>query len=109
MTSPTQRTLEWCREHDWLADVVEQNVPHCNVKRDLWGFVDILAIDPAGVLYGLQVTDGSHHANRRDKILASPALPAWCQHGRVVELWSWSLAGARGTRKHWTLRRERIE
>jgi hypothetical protein len=112
-TSPTARTLAECRKRGWTAQVVEQNVKIPGgraFKRDLFGVIDIVAITPQGLL-GIQTTGGKDsgvHANRLAKILAEPRARRWIEAGGRLELWSWAMRGAAGTRKLWTLRTEVI-
>jgi hypothetical protein len=43
-TSPTQLTLKWLRDEGYLAEVVEKWLPGINVRKDLWGWCDIVAL-----------------------------------------------------------------
>lgn len=105
--SPTQRTLKECRDRGWVAAVVEKWNPHARIRQDLFGCIDILAITPTGIM-GIQACAGSSHAARKTKALAEPRLNAWLGAGCVFEVWSWSKRGARGKRKTWALREERV-
>jgi hypothetical protein len=121
-TSPTARTLAECRKRGWIAQVVEQHLPFpkpFGTKRDLFGVIDIVAIEPSrpafgpgeigtpAVLIGIQATaSAAHHAHRRAKILAEPRMRDWLETGARLELWSWAKQGARGKAKRWTLRVE---
>lgn len=117
-TSPTQRTLAELRKRGWTAGVVEQFVrfPAPGHRRDLFGVIDLIAIDPGledgdapdrrpGIL-AIQACAGPSHATRRDKILAEPRARQWVEAGGRLELWSWSKRGDLGKRKLWTLRVE---
>jgi hypothetical protein len=96
------------RDAGWLAGKVEYFNGHTHRMHDLFGFCDYIAIDGNKTIF-IQVTSGANHANRRDKILASPeALRVSVSPSRRIEIWSWRKAGARGKRKTWTLRREEI-
>lgn len=108
--TPTARSLEECRKRGWDAGVVEQTIPHTFIKRDLFGFVDIVAITPDGIV-AIQATGGSGgaHAARVTKILNEPRARRWLAAGQRIEVWSWAIQGARGARKLWTLRTEAIE
>ena len=44
MTSPTQRSLAALRERGMLAEVVERWNPYTKTRKDLFGFVDIVAV-----------------------------------------------------------------
>lgn len=112
-TSPTQRTLAELRKRKMSAQVVERWNPHAKVRVDLFGVIDLLAIDSnTGNVLGrasilaIQACAGASHAARRDKILAEPRARQWVEAGGRLELWSWSLRGAAGKAKRWTLRVE---
>lgn len=93
--SPTQRTLKWLRDHDYMPGIVERWVPDPKCpgggKRiDLFGFIDIIAIRN-GFCYGVQScgTDHAAHANKitvecKDQVMI------WlsCSSNRLV-LMSW--------------------
>ena len=109
MSSPTARTQKHLRDRGYAVAMTEHWNHYARRKQDLFGFIDTLALSPTtwDALVAIQSTTGDHHAARRDKILASEITPLWLRHARL-ELWSWSLAGKRGARKLWTLRRERF-
>jgi hypothetical protein len=91
----------------WPAEVVERWVPFNKTRKDLFGFVDIIAITPGGIL-GIQATSGSNVAARRTKIhtLHVPVLEAWIAAGGKVEVWGWSKRKKRGADgKFWQVRR----
>jgi hypothetical protein len=67
MSSPTQRTLKHLRKLGYLAEVTEKTIPRVFTKKDLFGFIDVLAIRDGEVL-GVQATSGSNMAARIDKI-----------------------------------------
>lgn len=135
--TPTQLTMREIKRRGWIAGIVEKVVPYSFIKQDLFGCIDIVAIEHAegvsidsgalvpGVIVnvvtrhgakpisiiGIQATSaltGGNHAARRAKILAEPRARAWLEAGGKLEVWSWRKAGARGERKLWTLRREPI-
>lgn len=111
--SPTQRTLDELRKRKMSAQVVERWNPHAKVRVDLFGVIDLLAIESnTGNVLGrasilaIQACAGASHAARRDKILAEPRARQWVEAGGRLELWSWSQRGAAGKQKRWTLRVE---
>lgn len=74
------------------------------IRQDLWGWVDMLALDPAtGYLYAVQTTSGSNVSKRIDKIQAWPHLAAFLLRHRAV-VHGWSKRGERGKRKLWACR-----
>lgn len=109
MSSPTQRSLEYCRKNGWIAGVVEKWNQFARVRQDLFGCIDLIVIDDLeqGPL-AVQATSGSGHAARRKKSVAEPRLKLWLESPARFEIWSWSKQGPRGKRKVWTLRREPI-
>lgn len=68
MSTPTSRSLEHLREQGYLADVVEKWIPQARKRKDLYGFIDILAIKDSEIV-GVQATSGSNVAHRVDKII----------------------------------------
>lgn len=111
MSSPTQRSLERCRKLGYRAAVTEKWIPHTKQRKDLFGFIDILAIDQAsGATYAIQACSRTDSAKRRDKIEVEcgAALADVLRAGWIVEVWSWAKCGPRGKRKLWTLKRERL-
>jgi hypothetical protein len=106
------KTLEHCRKLGWPAQTVEQTVPYSFIKRDLFGVIDIVAVaseaeEPSRIL-GIQATSGRNHSKRVAKIIAEPRARAWVEAGALLEVWTWEKQGARGKRKIYTLRRDRI-
>lgn len=107
MASPTSRSLEHARDLGYEAGVVERRNPKTFVTHDLFGFVDVVAAR-AGDLLLIQATSDDHVSHRRSKILQSPALERVAWSGAKIEIWGWAKKGARGKRKLWTVRRERL-
>ena len=122
MTSPTARSLAYCRARGWRAGVVEKWNPHAKIRQDLFGCFDLVVIAleapqnatpdcrPVRWIIGVQATtgEGGAHAARVAKVWAAKVLPDWIDAYAVAEVWSWAKRGARGKRKKWTLRRERV-
>jgi len=104
--SPTQRALAFCKKQGWHAQVVERWNPYARVRHDLFGCIDIVVLDggPGGPL-GVQVTSGSHVANRLAKAQEEPRISAWLASPARFEVWGFSKKGAAGKRKLWELRR----
>ena len=116
MTSPTQRTLAWCKEHGLTVQVVERWCSFSRRRIDLFGCVDlVMAVDcsrayPPGErgIYGIQACAGASHAARRTKSIAEPRLRTWLLAGGRFAVVSWAKRGERGKRKLWTMRWEEI-
>lgn len=71
--SPTQRSLKLMRERGLHAEVVEKWIPGANIRRDLWGFCDVLCLGDDG-LVAVQCTSLSNISSRIHKITESPLL-----------------------------------
>lgn len=104
--SPTARALAECRKRGWMAHVVEKYNSFTRRKSDLFGFIDIVALDGQQGVLGLQVTSSDHIAGRVDKIRGecAEAFAAWVAAGNRVAVWGWAKRGAAGRRKVWRLR-----
>ncbi len=105
--TPTKRCMAELRKRGWTAAIVEKWVrfPPPGHHVDLFGVIDIVALTGDGIV-GIQASPGSRHAAHRDKILAEPRARLWVENGCRLELWSWSMRGAKGKQKRWTLRVE---
>ena len=87
--SPTARSLKHLRAAGWEADVVEKWIPGANIRKDLFGCIDILAIRGRETL-GVQATSGSNVASRVSKITDSPMLPKIREAGWGLQVHGWS-------------------
>jgi len=68
-----QLTLALLRKRGLECEITETFNPWSKTRKDLWGFVDILALDPReGATIGVQCTSRSNASSHRKKILASP-------------------------------------
>lgn len=108
-TSPTQRALAECRKRGWQSQVVEYWLAPARRRIDLFGCIDILALDGESGSLGIQVTSGSGHSARVKKSLAEPRIREWVRAGNRFEVWSYAKRGPVGKRKVWTLRVQRLE
>ena len=92
--SPTQRTLRELRQLGRVCGIVERFNAHAGpfgVRQDLFGFIDIIALDPERGIVGVQSCGQSHAAHKR-KILEERNQEAleWLKCGGTIELWSWT-------------------
>jgi len=104
--SPMARTLGWLREHGYQADVAERWIPRTKIRKDLFGFIDVMAVSDHELL-AIQVSHEDRHADHVKKVMALPVARDLAFHMNV-EVWSWGKRGARGKRKQWTLRRDQL-
>ncbi|MCP4262785.1 MAG: hypothetical protein GY774_35550 [Planctomycetes bacterium] len=95
-TSPTQRTLRFLRQEGSLVDVAERwminpRVPGGGFRKDLFGFVDLVVLDPDQGIGGIQ-SCGQSFAEHKRKLLDSECtqfVVEWLKCGGYVELWGW--------------------
>lgn len=107
-TSPTQRSLKLLRDRGFTAVITERWNHHAKLRQDLFGFIDILALNiPVGIL-AVQTTTGANLAARIAKIQALPAARVWLEAGGLIVVHGWRKAGARGARKLWECREVRL-
>ncbi len=124
--TPTARTKQWLQKQGWLVGITEKWNPHAKIRQDLFGFADLVAIpvelnfaDKFTSSYNyetgkklpvfIQVTSGSNHAARRDKLLENENVRKVLSCYALVAIISWSKKGARDKRKIWTPRVEWLE
>lgn len=100
-TSPTSRTLALLRKQGFACQVVERWNQFAKVRQDLFGFIDIVAMDGTSI-YGVQATTATNRAARREKILDDPRSLIWQKSGGKILLITWSKKGGRDKRKVWT-------
>ena len=80
-------------------------------KNDLFGFIDIIALDVVGhKIIGVQSTGPNGHAEHRRNILASPRAIDWLCAGGLIWLVSWRklLVKRGGKLRTWKPRVERF-
>lgn len=97
--TPTARSLAHLRQQGYTAEVVEKWIPAVRRRKDLFGFIDILAIREAEVL-GVQATSGDNVASRVTKIAEHENVGHVRKAGIRIVVHGWRKA-ANG---RWTLR-----
>lgn len=106
--SPTARTLKALRDAGWTAEKVEQRlpIPGRYVTRDMGGFADGISWKPGLGILAWNATSGANVAAHVNKYNDEPGkLRDWLLAGGQFQIWGWRLAGARGERKTWQVRR----
>ena len=93
--SNTQRTLRALKEQGRVAAITEKwnqfAGPH-GVRQDLFGFVDVLALDPQRGFVGVQCCSGSGFSAHWKKLTEerNQEVREWLSTpGGVVEIWAW--------------------
>lgn len=97
MASPTQRSLALLRSEGFECEVVERWIPFPKPghRKDLFGFVDILAVHPFEGTLAVQACSGAGGAlaERRRKLTEDPAVAprvAICKMaGWRVQIFGW--------------------
>ena len=115
--TPTARSLAYLRAQGYHAYVVERWIPQARVRKDVAGFMDILAWsvdhgpDQPAITLAVQATTGANLSARQRKIECGgltvseyEAFEGWKACGHKVCIHGWAKQGARGKRKLWTLR-----
>lgn len=97
--SPTSRTLAWLAEQGYRAGVVERF--YGGKRHDLYGFVDILAIDKRETI-AVQATGGHSNVSARiAKIRALDSARAWLAGNRRILVVGWKKFKRPVDRKFW--------
>ena len=96
--TPTQRTLKKLRDDGWMAEVVERWVPGANIRKDLFGWIDIMALRDGQTL-AVQCTSYSNMSARVKKIEESETIAEVRKAG-----WSVWVIGWRKVNNRWAER-----
>lgn len=118
--SPTARTLAYCKKKGIMAGVVERWIPIPNhpaggIRKDLFGFIDLIAIphgkSNVGGTVAIQATSTANMSARFHKATeeCAEALTEWLYAMNTFEIWGWAKRGKVGKRKLWTLRRVEVK
>ena len=109
-TTPTQRTIRALRDQGRRCDIVERFIAQAGpygVRKDLFGIIDIIALDPERGIVGIQSCGEAFAAHER-KILEEgwEAAVDWLKSGGKLELWGWRklLVKRGGKAVRWTPR-----
>ena len=93
--SATQRTLRALRQQGLVCAIAEKwnqfAGPH-GIRQDLFGWIDVVVLDPQRGIIGVQSTTGSQFAGHLRKMLDSECtenLIEWLRCGGKAELWAW--------------------
>ena len=89
--TPTQRTIRELRKMGRRCAIVEKWNSHAKIRQDLFGVIDVLALDPERGVVGVQSCGNSFSAHykklteeRADECIEWLETP-----GTVLELWAW--------------------
>jgi len=98
------------RDDGYYAEVVEHWCSFTRRRKDMFGFVDIVAMKIGEPLLLVQTTSGANTAARKTKILESEVatLARACGHRIVVHGWRKLLVKRGGKAKRWACKEEFI-
>lgn len=126
MNSPTARSLSQLKKNGYIAAVVEKWNPYARIRQDLFGFIDIVAIQTVeklqikddvedGILQvamagvtGVQTTSTPNMLARIKKILAIPEAKIWLQNGNRIIVHGWSKKKTTGKRETYQLKEREL-
>lgn len=104
MSTPTSRTLKLLRTEGKVSEVSEKWNSFTHQRKDLFGFIDIVALDAENkTTWGIQCTSTGNMKARVKKIQTECRInaTAWLNAGNKIEVIGWSKKGERGKRKLW--------
>ena len=96
--SPTQRTMAHLRGQGRTCAIAEKWVsikppgkPQFGFRKDLFDFIDIVALDPVHGIVGVQCCAGSALSSHMTKIIVDcrENAEAWLQAKGKIEVWAW--------------------
>lgn len=96
--SPTQRTLAALRKMGLIVGNVERWIPRAMVRQDLFGWIDLVALDPEHKqIIAIQST-GQDWAGHVRKICEEKKdmVRLWLKCGGRAELWAWRKVRRKG-------------
>lgn len=93
--TPTQRSVKHLRDAGWpLVEVVEHHGRHTARTHDLWGWCDILAVGPQGILAVQTTSDnGGNVAARVRKVTESDTVAPVREAGIAIHVHGWKPDG----------------
>ena len=102
--TPSARTIQHFKKAGFFVQNVEMFIPQINIRRDLFGFIDLVVLDPKSEkIVGIQATTLAHAAERKDKIINScgKTATAWLKCQGIIEVWGWHKYKIPIERKYW--------
>lgn len=73
----------------WTVSVTEQTIPHCFIKRDTFGFADLLCCSPTRGIMLIQATGGGNGSTRAIKIRQECRHAIWIASGGRIQVHDW--------------------
>jgi len=90
MRSPTQRSIALLKSRGYIHSIAEHYNAYSKRRIDLFGFVDIVALNgELSDIVGVQTTTGSHLSDRIKKARSFKAFSEWLEAGGSIEFHGW--------------------
>lgn len=89
MPSPTQKSLALLRAQGYTAEVVERWLPRANVRKDLFGFIDIVAMGSGRIAAVQTTTLSSYQQHVRKLEEKAELIVLWLASGGMFEMHCW--------------------
>jgi len=110
MSTTTARSSDYLQKMGYVCCLVEKMVtiparpgqPERKFLKDAFDFCDLLCTDGNHMLM-VQSTTTANQSSRVNKILGIKAAALCLRAGADIEVHGWSMKGARGERKLWTV------
>lgn len=109
--TPSSRTLKLLKNEGKIAESVERWNAFTKQRKDLFSFIDIVALDVVNkITWGIQCTSTTNINARINKICneCKERAIAWLKVGNKIEVIGWSKKGKAGKRKTWQAKRKII-
>lgn len=87
-SSPTKLSLAYLRKTCDAVEVVEHWNPHARIRKDLFGFIDIIALEGETTI-AVQSTSWTNVSSRAKKIAESPLVGFVRQAGWKIIIHGW--------------------
>jgi hypothetical protein len=88
--TPTALTMRFLRRAGYLVDVVERWIPGAQIRRDLFGIGDLLAVTVDEAPLMVQATSLPNVSARVKKAQGCPGLAVWLRTGSRFQVFGWT-------------------
>lgn len=92
-------TRRWMKRNGWDFDGAEKFSKYGMFARDLFNFIDFVALSSKDGIIGVQSTSSANHSARKKKILASHRAINWLKAGGLIVVISWRKVESRWIHK----------
>ena len=96
--SANNESKKYLEREGWTVAVVEKTLGGCFIKKDAFGFGDLLAMSPSRGIMLVQSTGGGHLRDRLAKLKAEPMHAIWLASGGRIQVHDWRKTAGRSQR-----------